>query len=969
MEENGAGGLDPEDWGGFRRQAHRMLDDILDYTVNLRQNPVWRPVSDNVRERFRSEVPREGADLKAVHESFLSDILPYGSGNNHPGFMGWVQGGGTPVGILAEMLAAGLNANLGGRDHAPLEVERQVTDWVREIFNFPRGSTGLFVNGTSMANLTAAVVARDAAGGSNSSKKLIAYASTAVHGCIAKAMDVIGLGRDSLRLISTDSLHRMNIAELEQAIATDRGAGLHPFLIVGTAGTVDVGAIDDLAGLADVARREKIWFHVDGAYGALGMLAPEIAPLLRGIERADSLAFDFHKWGQVPYAAGFLLVRHGNLHGDAFTSPASYLRRESRGLAAGSAWPCDFGVDLSRSFQALKTWFTLKTYGTDALGRVISGTCELARYLAERVTQSAELELMAPVALNVVCFRYRAAHANRLNAEIVVGLQESGVVAPSTTMLNGQLVIRAALVNHRTTRQDVDALIENTLSRGRALTVKARRCHMDTAPQEWLPYRTRLNALQEVEAQISADPDTLALCLERASLLMKLGRMEEARDGYLAALAKDPSHCGALNNLGQILYGTGHRTAARTAYAEAVKRHPNDAGSRVNLANLLVEDGDPIAARSHYERVLEADTCGTQSWKAHQGMSRVLVELGDTSAASAHRRKGFSEDWISVLPYRGKNAPLSLLLLASAEGGNVPVRHLLNDNTFQSTIVMTEFYDVRHELPPHHLVFNSIGDADLAGNALRAAEPLLARTDAPVINPVSAVAATGRAANARRLSGLSDVVTSRTVVLPRELLASPAAESTLALHGFEFPILLRTPGFHTGKHFIKIEEPGLLAAALEQLPGRDLLVMQYLDARGRDGKARKYRVMMIDGQLYPLHLAISSDWKIHYFTAEMANSPEHRAEDAAFLSDMPAVLGPRATAALSDIQRTLGLDYAGIDFGLNEAGELLFFEANATMVVLAPDTNARWNYRRPAVERIYRAVVQMLRKRIDDGLR
>jgi glutamate/tyrosine decarboxylase-like PLP-dependent enzyme len=232
---------------------------------------------------------------------------------------------------------------------------------------------------------------------------------------------------------------------------------------------VNTGAVDDLAGLADLCRREKLWFHVDGAFGALARLAPDIAPKLDGIERADSVAFDFHKWGQAPYDAGFILVRDGEAHKNAFTLPAAYLQRAERGLAAGSPWPSDFGPDLSRGFRALKVWFTLKVYGTEALGASISRCCALARALEERIAATPELELMAPVELNIVCFRYRAEDTNRVNDAIVVALQESGVVAPSTTRIKGQTAIRAAIVNHRTSRAEIDALVDGVLALGSAL--------------------------------------------------------------------------------------------------------------------------------------------------------------------------------------------------------------------------------------------------------------------------------------------------------------------------------------------------------------------------------------------------------------------------------------------------------------------------------------------------------------------
>ncbi len=464
--------LDPEDWPQFRRQGHRMLDDMFDYLESLRSRPVWQPIPQEVREVFNAPMPEGSSELSCAHEVFMQDVLPYSIGNAHPGFMGWVHGGGAPVGMLADMLAAGLNANLGGREQIPVEVERQLVRWVRELFLFPETASGLFVTGTSMANLIGVLVARTAMLGQvvreqGVSRGLIAYTSVSAHVSIAQALDMAGIGTLALRKIPLNAKFQMDTAELERFIARDKAAGLTPFMIAATAGTVDVGAIDPLMSIADIAEREGIWFHVDGAYGALGMLACDIAPKLRGIERADSLAFDFHKWGQVPYDAGFVLVRDGQLHHDTFASPAAYLQREVRGMAAGSPWPCDFGPDLSRGFRALKTWFTLQVYGSEKLGRVISKTCQLAQYLRGLVEAQPVLELLAPVALNIVCFRHRGSDA--LNAQLVVALQESGIAAPSSTTIGGRLAIRAAIVNHRTQRCDIDALIGATLAFGREL--------------------------------------------------------------------------------------------------------------------------------------------------------------------------------------------------------------------------------------------------------------------------------------------------------------------------------------------------------------------------------------------------------------------------------------------------------------------------------------------------------------------
>jgi aromatic-L-amino-acid/L-tryptophan decarboxylase len=466
--------LDPQDWDDIRAQGHRMLDDMIDYAANIRERPVWQPIPHEVRARFHAQLPRQPSGLGEVYREFTDFIMPYATGNVHPGFMGWVHGGGSAVGMLAEMLAAGLNANLGGRDHIPLEVERQIVEWTRQMFGFPNAASGIFVTGTSMANLMAVLVARTTALGhavrqhglGDQGAALTAYTSKAAHGCITRAMDIAGFGSDALRCIEVDRHHRIDVAALRAQIAADRSAGLKPFLVVGSAGTVDIGAIDDLRALSALCREQQLWFHVDGAYGALGILSPVLAPRLAGIENADSIALDFHKWGQVPYDAGFLLVRDGERHRQSFSAPAAYLRRETRGLAAGSSWPCDLGPDLSRGFRALKTWFTLKTYGTDKLGAVITRTCALAGYLETRVLAEPRLELLAPVLLNIVCFRYRAADADRINREIVVDIQESGIAAPSTTVLDDRLAIRAAIVNHRTDTCDIDALIEAVLDFG-----------------------------------------------------------------------------------------------------------------------------------------------------------------------------------------------------------------------------------------------------------------------------------------------------------------------------------------------------------------------------------------------------------------------------------------------------------------------------------------------------------------------
>jgi tetratricopeptide (TPR) repeat protein len=769
----------------------------------------------------------------------------------------------------------------------------------------------------------------------------------------------------------------MDLTTLESTIRKDRESGFRPFLVVGTAGTVDTGAIDDLNGLADLAQRQKLWFHVDGAYGALAMLAPELAPKLRGIERADSLAFDFHKLGQVPYDAGFILVRDEALQRGAFAAAPAYLARETRGLAAGSPWPCDYGPDLSRGFRALKTWFTFKVYGGQAMGAAISRSCSLARYLESRIVHTPELELLAPVELNIVCFRYRAHDSDRVNASIVVALQESGIAAPSTTMIDGQLAIRAAIVNHRTSELEIDRLLDSALFLGHRLTSGEAAVPATTEhnPPKIQP-RVQWDAeLQDIESRLQSDPDSTDLSFRRATLLAQTGELVAASKELIQILQREPSHREALNKLGGVLVSTRHRGAARLTYKEAVRLYPNDPTSRANLGHFLLEDAEEVEAheqteealrlrreaREHFEHALRISP-GFE--KCHEGLAYVLGLLGEEATAAWHRREAFKTRYVIPLPYCGRGTPLSVLKLVSTLGGNVKIQRFLDQRFFQTHIILPEFYDPRTPLPEHQLVVNAIGDAETSYAALTAAQSVLALTSAPVVNPPAVALATSRSNNALRLAMVPGVVTPGTATFPRERLNAADAVTTLAAHGFEFPLLLRAPGFHTGLHFLRVDGPEALPEALAKLPGQELIVMQYLDARGPDGKTRKYRVMFINGQMYPLHVAISSHWKIHYFTAEMAESAEHRAEDAAFLENMAHSIGPLAIEALRQIQSVLGLDYAGIDFGLDAQGRVLLFEANATMVVNPPDSDERWKYRWPACQAIQLAVQKMFVEKV-----
>jgi glutathione synthase/RimK-type ligase-like ATP-grasp enzyme len=480
----------------------------------------------------------------------------------------------------------------------------------------------------------------------------------------------------------------------------------------------------------------------------------------------------------------------------------------------------------------------------------------------------------------------------------------------------------------------------------------------------WRPRLAQEARLAELDAQLAhggEDEVRLQVEIERAALLGALDRRAEAQTAFIDILRRHPTHFSALNEFGTLLATHGAIDAACRVYAEAILQHPNNPMARVNLANLLLRANRHAEARAHYEAALKADP---DHAAAHQGLGAVLADEGDRDGAREHFRKGFRGHAISTLPYRGEGPPIPLLQLVSSGGGNIPTAPFLDDSVFLTTVIVADHLDPATPLPALALIFNAIGDADLCQPALEAAIRLTAATRVPVINDPAAVMKTGRRDNATELAALPGVITPRVEAVPRSILAGTEGAAWLADRGFTFPLLLRSPGYHTGRNFVQVESAADLAAAATDLPGDELLAIEYLDARAKDGNARKYRVMMIGGKLFPLHLAISRNWKVHYFTSDMADKPNHRAEEMAFLDNMRGVLGDKAFAALGAICARLGLDYAGIDFGLNAAGELLLFEANATMVIAAPPENdPRWAYRRGAISAAIDAVVAMIKQK------
>ena len=481
----------------------------------------------------------------------------------------------------------------------------------------------------------------------------------------------------------------------------------------------------------------------------------------------------------------------------------------------------------------------------------------------------------------------------------------------------------------------------------------------------WAPRLAQERRLKELDAQLARQAgDTISLEIERAALLGALNRHQDAQQAFVGILRRAPTHFSALNEFGNLLTRMGLIEAACRVYAEAILHHPDNPLARVNLANLLLRATRYAEARAHYEHALEADPDHAE---AHQGLGAVLADLGDRDGARDHFRRGFRGHAISTLPYRGEGPPTRLLQLVSSGGGNIPSGLILDDARFLTTVVVADHFDLQTPLPPHQLIFNAIGDADLCEPALQAAARIVATANVPVINDPRAIMKTGRIGNSERLRGIAGVRTARTVAIARHRLAGSGGAGALARQGYSYPLLLRSPGYHTGRNFILVETAADLPSAAQSLPGEELLAIEYLDARGCDGKARKFRVMMIGGKLYPLHLAISKSWKVHYFTSDMADQPDHRAEEVKFLEDMPGTLGAKAMRALEAIQSALGLDYAGIDFGLAGDGGLLLFEANATMVVAKLGPEAHWAYRRRAIDRVLEAAVAMLSEKATPG--
>lgn len=471
--------LDPQNWESLETLGHKMLEDMMKHLKTIRDRPIMQRPPDEVRQQFMAPPPMMGQGPEKTYDDFKELILKNQSNfNKDPRFWGFVVGTGSPSGMLADMLASGLNVNMVGGPLVSTMVELQVTAWLKGMMGYPMTAGGILVSGGSMATLLGLTVARNTKSKTDIKKtgvqgRMILYGSDEMHVCIQKSVEILGIGNDNLRKIPTDKDHKIDISKLEKTIKRDRDAGYQPFCIIGNAGTVNTGAFDDLDALADIAEAENLWFHVDGAFGAWAKIVQELQTIVKGIERADSLAFDLHKWMYLPYEVGCVLFKNERDQFNTFSNRPDYF-----GLS--KEYPpefADYGYELSRSFRALKVWMSFKEHGVAKFSGLVSQNVQQARYLAELIKSKPELELLAPVPLNTVCFRYKGkglpdAALNELNKGLMMQLMFTGAGAASETKLDDKLAMRVCITNHRTTRDDLMGFVEAAVNMGNGLVAK-----------------------------------------------------------------------------------------------------------------------------------------------------------------------------------------------------------------------------------------------------------------------------------------------------------------------------------------------------------------------------------------------------------------------------------------------------------------------------------------------------------------
>lgn len=467
--------LDPQDWDDLKEIGIKVFTDMIDFQKNVREREIWKEPSMSVRSIISNEkLPIGPQDLNEIYDQIKTNLLPYNKGNIHPKFWSWVQSTGTPSSIIAEMIIAGMNADVATGNHGPMYVEEKVINWLKEIFDFPKDGHGVLVSGTSVANLCGLLAARNNYEDSivrnngifNLNKQFIVYSSTETHSCVLKAADIIGIGKNNVRLINVNSTFQINSVALEEQIKSDLAQDLIPLCIVGNIGTVNTGAIDDIDSLSEIANRYKIWLHIDGAFGAFAYLVDEYRSKLRSINKADSLSFDLHKWISLPFGIGAILFKDKNKQRNAFVEHPNYLEQNDEGLASGFDPIFNYSIEMSRSFKALKIWMLMKEKGINQISSVIKKNLDDIKYLEQLILNKPDIfELACPVTLNVICFRFidpklQENMLNAINKKIVILLQTRGYAVISNAYINKKYYMRLANVNHRSIRSDFDDLLK-----------------------------------------------------------------------------------------------------------------------------------------------------------------------------------------------------------------------------------------------------------------------------------------------------------------------------------------------------------------------------------------------------------------------------------------------------------------------------------------------------------------------------
>ena len=462
----------------LRRLALRAVDLVVGHLGGIRERDVYRPMTPAERqELLAAPMPEDGESPETILDRVEASVLTHPMGNGHPRFFGWVNSPPAPLGVIADFLAAALDPSCAGGDHAAIYVERCAVRWLMELVGFPiAGSMGLLVSGTSAASLVALAAARhwaiarrggDVRRDGLQGPRLMLYVSEEGHGCLRKAAELLGLGAASVRVVAVDDAFKMDVRAFEAAVLADREAGHVPFCVAASAGTVSTGAIDPLAAIADVCARETLWLHVDGAYGALGIVDPALAERYVGLDRVDSLALDPHKWLSAPVDCGAVLVRDGALLRAAFSLVPPYLRTEEGKGIGGLPWFSEYGTEQTRGFRALKLWMILRQLGRHGLARHVARHVALARRLGALVDAAPDLERLAPVELSIVCFRYVPAswdpdpeRLDALNRRVMEQLQTDGDVFLTGTVVRGRFALRACVLHYQTSEADLEALID-----------------------------------------------------------------------------------------------------------------------------------------------------------------------------------------------------------------------------------------------------------------------------------------------------------------------------------------------------------------------------------------------------------------------------------------------------------------------------------------------------------------------------